>query len=61
MLGLFDYARLFVHVLDKEKTSWRRVVTKYETRLSQAFVSADAVQPETGKNYSAGRFRKRNP
>jgi hypothetical protein len=48
MLGLSDYARLFVHALDKEKTSWKRVVTIYETRLDQAVVFADAIQPAIG-------------
>jgi mono/diheme cytochrome c family protein len=33
MLGLSEYARLFVHAVDKEKTSRKRAVTKYETTV----------------------------
>jgi hypothetical protein len=60
MLGLSDYARLSVHALDKEKTGWKRMVAKCETKLNLAVVSADAIQRQSGINYSAGRFRIRN-
>ena len=33
MLGLSEYARLFVHTVDKEKTSRKRAVTNYETTV----------------------------
>jgi hypothetical protein len=49
MLRVSDYARLFVHALDNEKASWKRVVTKYETRLNQAVVSPGAIPPAIGK------------
>ena len=48
MLGLSDYARLFVHAVDKEKTSRERVASKYESTVNQTSISADATQ--TGMN-----------
>jgi hypothetical protein len=41
MLGLSDCARLFVHAVDKEKTSRKPAVTRNETTVDQTVVSGD--------------------
>jgi RNA polymerase sigma factor (sigma-70 family) len=56
MLGLSDYARLFVHAVDKEKTSRKRAVTKYEPTVKQTSISADAIQPGMNDRSRSARF-----
>src|SRR6201982_3560411 len=56
MLGLADYARLFVHAVDKEKTSRKRALTKYETTVNQTSISADATQPGINDRSRSARF-----
>jgi hypothetical protein len=40
-VGLSDCARLFVHAVDKEKTSRKPAVTRNETTVDQTVVSGD--------------------
>lgn len=56
MLGLSDYARLFAHAVDKQKTGRRRSVTKCETTVKRTFISADAIQPGINDRSRSARF-----
>jgi RNA polymerase sigma factor (sigma-70 family) len=56
MLGPSDYARLFVHAVDKEKTSRERVVSKYESTVNQTSISADATQTGMNDRSRSARF-----
>jgi hypothetical protein len=56
MLGLSDYARLFVHGVDKEQITRKRAATKYETTVNRTFISGDAIQPGMNDRSRSARF-----